>query len=95
MALVTDINIKIDESILLSLKKTKEDFVKEMLFNNALMLYRKNKLSLGKAAKLAGYDRMDFIRKLQKEGESIFDYDEETIDEIIENSKRVLKLIDS
>ena len=37
-----------------------------MLFNHALMLYRKNKLSLGKAAELAGYDRLSFIQKLHK-----------------------------
>ncbi|MEA1901555.1 MAG: UPF0175 family protein [Thermodesulfobacteriota bacterium] len=36
-----------------------------MLFQHAIQLYRKHKLSLGKAAELAGYTRLGFIRKLK------------------------------
>ena len=63
----TELKIKISDSILLTLKEEKEEFIREMLFNNALVLYRKRKLSLGKAAELAGYDKIDFIKKLQEE----------------------------
>jgi predicted HTH domain antitoxin len=90
---VTEINIEIDNSILYTLKESKKEFKKELLFNNALVLYRKNKLSLGKAAELAGYSRLDFIKKLQDEGEPIFDYDEETLDKMMTNTDIVSKMI--
>ncbi len=64
-----------------------------MLFNHALMLYRKNKLSLGKAAELAGYDRLTFIQKLQLENEPIYDYEPELITEMVNNSQHTLALL--
>ena len=54
-----------------------------MLFRYALWLYRTQKLSLGKAAELAGYTRIAFIQKLQAENEPIFEYDGTLIDEMI------------
>jgi predicted HTH domain antitoxin len=65
-----------------------------MLFNHALMLYRKNKLSLGKAAELAGYDKLTFIQKLQLENEPIYDYEPELVDEMVNNTARTLALLD-
>ena len=85
--MLTEIRLQIDDSILLSLKEGKDIFIKEMLFQHALRLYRKHKLSLGKAAELAGYTRLEFIRKLQAENEPIFDYDEALIDEMISSAK--------
>lgn len=93
MGKVAELKIPVDESILVSLKEGKQKFVKEMLFNNAMTLYRKRKLSLGKAAELAGLDRIDFIKKLRDEGEYIFDYDAEIIDEMIKDSKKALGLL--
>jgi len=92
MGKVAELKIAVDESILVSLKEGKQKFVREMLLNNAMTLYRKRKLSLGKAAELAGLDRIDFIRKLRDEGEYIFDYDDEMIDEMIEGARKALKL---
>ena len=59
-----------------------EDFTKEILFASALTLYRKHKLSLGKAAELAGYNKIEFIQKLNEEKEYVFDYDADELDEI-------------
>jgi predicted HTH domain antitoxin len=86
--MLTEIRIQIDDSILLSLKEQKETFAKTMLFQYALWLYRKQKLSLGKAAELAGYTRLAFIQQLQAENEPIFDYDESLIDEMIQNAMK-------
>lgn len=85
---VIDISFPVKENILLSLKENKDEFAKEVLFLSALMLYRKRKLSLGKAADLAGYNKVDFIEKLQTEGEYVFDYTEDEIDEIFEDARR-------
>lgn len=84
--MLTEIRLKIDDSILLSLKEEKDQFAKDMLFQHALFLYRKHKLSLGKAAELAGYSRIAFIYRLQAEDELIFDYDEALITEMIESA---------
>ena len=90
-----EIKLSIDEAILISMKEKKDEFKKMLLFYTALSFYKKGKLSLGKAAQLANYNRLDFIRKLQEEGEAVFDYEEELIDEMIEKgrwySKRVYK----
>ncbi len=84
-----EINLKIDEAILISLKERKAAFQKMLLFYAALSLYKKGKLSLGKAAQLAGMQRLDFVRKLQEEGEAVFDYEEEMVDHMIDSAKGV------
>lgn len=87
MSRVINISFPIQENILLSVKETKEEFTKEILFLSALFFYRKRRLSLGKAAELAGYSRVEFIEKLQKEDEYIFDYNQEELDEIFEDNR--------
>jgi predicted HTH domain antitoxin len=62
-----EITIPVEKEILFSLKKSKEEFEKEAKFLIALSLYKKGKISLGKAAKLAGCSKIDFIHKLQFE----------------------------
>lgn len=84
---VINISFPIKENILISLKETKDQFIKEMLFSTALILYRKRKLSLGKAAEFAGYSKIDFIEKLQQEKEYIFDYNDDEMNEIFSDSK--------
>lgn len=77
-----NISFLVKEEILITLKESKDEFTKDVLFSSALLFYRKRKLSLGKAAELAGYSKLDFISKLQEEKEFIFDYSEEEIDDI-------------
>lgn len=86
---VINISFPVKENILLSLKESKDEFAKEILLLAALMLYRKGKLSLGKAAELAGYNKVDFIGKLQTEGEFIFDYTDEEIEEIYNDVEKI------
>ncbi len=76
------ISFSIKENILLSLKENTEEFTQNLRFLSALMLYRKNRLSLGKAAELAGYSKLDFIHKLQLEKEAIFNFNDQEINEI-------------
>ena len=83
------ISFPIKETILSSLDASKDDFTREVMFSTSLYLYRKRKLSLGKAAELAGYTRMDFIQKLQEDGEFIFDYTDAEIDEIFQDAQKV------
>ncbi len=87
------LTINIPDNFLISVKEKQEDFIKTMLFNHALILYRKNKLSLGKAAELAGYDRLTFIQKLQLENETIYDYEPELVNEMVNNAQQTLALL--
>jgi predicted HTH domain antitoxin len=82
------LQINIDDNLLLALKE-KDEFIKQMIFHHTLMLYRKCKLSLGKAAELAGYDRVAFIHKLQGEGEPIFDYEDELTAQMAASAEQV------
>jgi predicted HTH domain antitoxin len=93
METTIEIKFKLNRSILLSLKEKEDDFIQELLFNNAVAFYRKNKLSLGKAAELAGYSRMDFIWKLKEIDEPIFDYEDNLVAEMCENATYAFKII--
>jgi predicted HTH domain antitoxin len=79
------ISFSIKENILLSLKENTEEFTQNLRFLSALMLYRKNRLSLGKAAELAGYSKLDFIHKLQLEKEAIFNFNDQEMSEIFDD----------
>ena len=77
-----NISFSIKENLLLSLRESQEEFTQDLRFLSALMLYRKNRLSLGKAAELAGYSKLDFIEKLKLEKEPVFDYNTDEMNEI-------------
>ncbi|MEI6068578.1 MAG: UPF0175 family protein [Methylococcaceae bacterium] len=89
------LTIDISDDFLITLKEQQEEFIKTMLFHHALMLYRKNKLSLGKAAELAGYDRLGFIQKLQVENEVIFNYETDLVNEMVSNVGKTLALMEN
>lgn len=84
-----DISFPINENILFSLKESREQFTEDLRFLSALMLYRKRRLSLGKAAELAGFSKLDFIEKLKIEQEPIFDYNETEMDEIFADAQKL------
>jgi predicted HTH domain antitoxin len=77
-----NISFSIKENLLLSLRESQEEFTQDLRFLSALMLYRKNRLSLGKAAELAGCSKLDFIEKLKLENEPVFDYNADEMNEI-------------
>lgn len=78
------LTIPYTDDILLSLKETKEQFEENAKLLLALKLYELGKISSGKAAKLAGLDRITFLLTLNKYKVSPFQMD---IDEILAESK--------
>ncbi len=86
---IIPISFSVKEDILLSLKENTEEFTQNLRFLSALMLYRKNRLSLGKAAELAGYNKLDFIDKLKQENEAIFDFNNQEIADIFADAKKL------
>ena len=77
--------IKYPDEILLSLKESKEEFESEARFLLALKLYEMGKLSSGKAAKIAGLNRVDFLLKLGLYKVSQF---QASLSEIIDESRK-------
>jgi len=84
-----DISFDIQDDIAVALNETPQELTQNMRFWAALAWYRKGKLSLGKAASLAGYPKLDFIEKMQLEKEPIFHFDSNTMDEIMEDAAKL------
>ncbi len=84
-----NVSFSVNDDILLSLKETAEEFTQDLRFLSALMWYRKNRLSLGKAAELAGYSKLDFIERMRLEREPIFDYGEAEMAEIFADADKL------
>jgi predicted HTH domain antitoxin len=78
------LTIKYPEDLLLSLKESKQEFETEAKYLLALKLYELGKISSGKAAKLAGLTRVDFLMKLGKYRVSPFQVD---LEEILEEAR--------
>ncbi len=74
--------IEYPDEILLSLKESQDDFSKELKIAAAVKLYEIGKLSSGKAARLAGMDKVSFLKILGKYRVSI-----STLEEFEEDMK--------
>ncbi|MCI5227010.1 MAG: UPF0175 family protein [Candidatus Electrothrix sp. AX2] len=57
----TELKLDIPENILYTLNETKNNFIKQIKMYAAMELYRMQKLSMGKAAELAGMNKIDFM----------------------------------
>ena len=77
------LTIKYSDDVLLSLKESKKEFEEEAKYLLALKLYELCKISAGKAAKLAGLSRVDFLMRMGRYKVSPFQVD---IEEILEES---------
>ena len=79
------LQIPYSEDLLLSLKESKEQFEQNARFLLAVKLYELGKISSGKAAKLSGLARVQFILKLGQYDISPFQMN---LDEIKEEADR-------
>jgi len=84
-----NISFSINDDIPLAINENASDFVRDLRFFAALTWYRKNKLSLGKAAELAGCEKLDFIARMQLEQEPIFDYGEDELASIFSDAAKL------
>jgi len=78
------LHVPYTEDLLLSLKKSREQFEQEARFLLALKLYELEKISSGKAAELAGMDRVSFLLRLGQYNISPFQM---SMDEILEEAE--------
>ena len=85
--------IKIDNSILLSLKDSADELAYKMKLYTAIALYQKRKLSLGKSAQFLGMDRLGFIELLKREDIPIFDYSNQEMSEIFNDADDLIGML--
>lgn len=70
------ISFEIPQDLLASLKMGSADLGQSIRLLAAITYFQEKKLSLGKAAQLAGVNRLAFMDVLSQRGIVIFDYDE-------------------
>lgn len=88
---ITRAEVEFPEEILFSLKEKKDAFVGQMKLYTAMKLFEMGKLSLGKAAVLAGYKKWDFMHMLGQYKISVFSYEQSEIEKDVKTLKKLLK----
>lgn len=80
----TDIKYKIPEEILTSLNQDETEFTKQSRLFTALQLFKKHKLSFGKAAELAGVSKDEFLIELDKNNIDYISYESDELKKELE-----------
>jgi len=83
---MTTIQIALPDEVLISMKKTPEEFSREIRIAAAAKLYELGKLSSGRAAELAGVSRVSFFQLLSKYNVPIFDLTAEELEQDLHNA---------
>ncbi|HLC42595.1 MAG TPA: UPF0175 family protein [Methylomirabilota bacterium] len=71
----------------LTLRESKEEFAKELKMLAAVKLYELGRISSGKAAALAGIDRVSFLLGLGRYRVSVFNYTPEELEREVAEAK--------
>lgn len=74
------ISFEVSPDLLAALKIGSIELGQKMRLLVAIAYFQEKKLSLGKAAELAGINRLEFMDILAQKGIVIFDYDESEVD---------------
>jgi predicted HTH domain antitoxin len=85
---VETISFEVSQDLLASLKVGAKTLGQQIRVLAAIAYFQDKKLSLGKAAQLAGLNRLVFMDILAKQGLVIFDYDETELDVELEGIKQ-------
>ena len=83
------VTFNVSEDVLASLKVGVKGLEFDMRRYLALQYFKDKRLSMGKAAKLAGMNRFEFMDFLASEGIVIYDYDTTAVDEELEGVKKL------
>lgn len=73
------VSFEIPQDLLASLKLGSAALAQSIRLLAAIAYFKSKKLSLGKAAQLAGVNRLHFMDLLHQEGIVVFDYDESVL----------------
>jgi predicted HTH domain antitoxin len=73
------ITLEVSQDVLAALKMGANDLGEQLRLLAAIAFFQNKQLSLGKAAELAGLNRLAFIDLLAQKGIVAFDYDESAL----------------
>lgn len=74
------LNVEIPKGIIFALNQGEKEFIEQMKLFTAVKYYKDHKLSMGKAAELAGMKKSDFMFFLGRMGEPVVNYSIEELD---------------
>lgn len=77
--------IQLPETVFSALRKTPDEFVKEMRIAASVKWYELGEISQGKAAEIAGLSRSDFIQALSRYQVSFLQYTAQELAEELAN----------
>ena len=69
------VSFDISDDILFALNEDEAAFENSMKLYTALHLFKEHKLSIGQASKLAGMNKLDFMRECGRFNVAVIDYD--------------------
>ncbi len=81
-----EVKLKFPSDILLTLNQTEEELMETIRISLALRLYQLNKLTIGKAAQVAGLSRYEFETVLAENGMPISNL---TLEDVISDSQKI------
>ena len=67
-----EITVQISEDVFSALRRSPEEFAREMRLAAAIHWYERGEISQERAAEIAGLDRTDFLLVLARQGEDAF-----------------------
>jgi len=88
-----EVRLQLPEEIYLILKKSDLELSKDLLQKASIQYYLQSQLSLARAADMCSLSRMEFINILNSLNIPVFNYSPEDIDEIHEESVKIVERI--
>lgn len=82
------VEVKLPQALLVGSGLTRQEASDALLRSYVISLYRRDKISSGKAARLLGVHRLTFIHMLSEEGIPYLDYTNEELDREIKTVRR-------
>ncbi|HWQ35383.1 MAG TPA: UPF0175 family protein [Blastocatellia bacterium] len=69
---MTEMILQMDDEVLAALRRSPDEFIRELKLAAAIHWYERGQISQEKAADFAGLDRTDFLLELARRGENAF-----------------------
>lgn len=84
---------EVSQDVLASLKMGIHDLNKQIRLIAAITYFQEKRLSLGKAAELAGINPLSFMDIVAQKGLMVFDYDESMVESELQGAASLSKLV--